>query len=179
MLGKTSIFRGKDNKMIEKVRKHLNKLFLNTTPKSQTATFMRVKTSTDFAIAMNAENETLDFIADESPSEELKSYKPSIGQTQTAYIGDPIYDYVFSLYEAQAVGTDAVTQAMVVFQQEKTVGEAKAHIAQLFDVLITVDTYDIAACTLTYTINQRGSVKHGTATVGEDGKPVFNAEVAV
>lgn len=164
---------------LEKVLKHLNKLFLNTTPKEQTKDWKRVKTSTDFAIAMNAENETLDFIADESPSEELKSYKPSIAQTQTAYIGDPIFDFIYSIYEAQAVGTDAVTQGMIVYQQEKEVGETKAHIAQMFDVLITIDTYDIPAGTITYTINQRGSVTHGTATVDEDGKPVFNAEVAV
>ena len=164
---------------LELVRKHLNKLFLDTAPGAAAPVFTRVKTSTDFAVAMNGETETKDFIADENPSDDLKSYKPSIAQTQTAYIGDPVYDYIFSLYEKQAVGTEAITKCLIVYQQEKEVGETKEHIAQLFDVLITIDTYDLVAQTITYTLSQRGTPAHGTATLDEDGKPVFNAEVAV
>lgn len=163
----------------ELVKKHLNKLFLDVDPASETPDWKRVKTSTDFAVAMNAETETFDYIADEIPTDELKAYKPQIAQTQTAYIGDPIYDFIFGLYEKQAVGTDAVTKCMIVFQQEKTVGETKEKIAQMFDALITIDTYDIVAKTLTYSIAQRGSVQHGTAVLDEDGKPVFKAEVSV
>jgi len=163
---------------LEKVKKHLNYLFLNTAPGEEEPVWKRAKTSTDFAIAMNGETETFDYIADENPTDELKSYKPSISQTQTAYIGDAVYDYIFSLYEKQGVGTDAVTKGMIVYQQKKTIVEAEENIAVQFDALITIDTYDMVAGTITYTIGQRGTPTHGTATI-EDGVPTFKVEVVV
>ena len=163
---------------LEKVKKYLNRLFLDTTPKKEAPTWKRATKSTDLAIAMNAETETFDFIADESPTDEIKSYKPTITQTQTAYIGDPIYDYIFSLYDKQGVGSDAVTKAMIVYQQKKAVSEAQENVALQFDALITIDTYDIVAGTITYTIGQRGTPTHGTAVI-EDDAPTFHMEVGV
>ena len=69
---------------LEKVKKYLNRLFLDTTPEKEAPTWKRATKSTDLAIAMNAETETFDFIADESPTDEIKSYKPTITQTQTS-----------------------------------------------------------------------------------------------
>lgn len=163
---------------LEKAKKNLNYLFLNTTPEAEEPTWKRARTSTDFAHAMNAETETFDYIADEGPTDELKSYKPTIAQTQTAYIGDPVYDYVFGLYDKQGVGSDAVTKGMIVYQQKKTVAEAQENVALQFDALITIDTYDIVAGTLTYTIGQRGTPTHGTAVVAND-VPTFHMEVEV
>lgn len=163
---------------LEKVKKHLNYLFLDTTPGGESPTWKRARTSTDLAHAMNPETETFDYIADESPTDELKSYKPSIAQTQTAYIGDPVYDYVFGLYESQGVGSNAVTQGMIVYQQKKAVAEAQENVALQFEALITIDTYDIVAGTITYTIGQRGTPTHGTAVIENDA-PTFHMEVAV
>ena len=163
---------------LERVKKYLNYLFLDTTPAGESPTWKRATKSTDLAIAMNAETETFDFIADESPTDEIKNYKPSISQTQTAYIGDPVYDYIFDLYNKQGIGSDAVTKAMIVYQQTKTVGSATKNIALQFDALITIDTYEIVAGTITYTIGQRGTPTHGTATIAE-GVPTFEMEVEV
>jgi hypothetical protein len=209
---------------LTRVKKHLNYLFLDTTPGEDTETWKRAGKSTDFAIAMNNEQETFDYIADESPTTELKSYKPTVAQTQAAYIGDPIYDYVFDLYNQQATGSDAVSKGMIVYQQKsgnpapvytvttaepadwatnyedyytvsngvysnvtgetapeweagtyykKTEAEAP-NVAIQFEALITIDTYDIVAGTITYTIEQRGTATKGTATV-TNGQPEFTA----
>lgn len=160
--------------MSEEMRlKHLNYLFLNTSI-TGTAAWKRVKKSTDFAIAYNAETETYDYIADASPTDELKSYKPSIAQTQTAVIGDDIYDFIAEIARAQKVGSEAVTQAMIV-RQQKNSGNT-ANLAEKFDVLITIDTDDMVAKTITYTISQRGGVTLGTAAISEDGVPTFTAD---
>ena len=84
-------------------KKHLNYLFLDVSDTS-TPDWKRCSTSTDFAIAYNANTEERDYISYENPIDELMNYKPSIAQTQTAYIGDPIYDFVANLARTQAVG---------------------------------------------------------------------------
>ncbi len=162
---------------LTRVKKHLNYLFLDTTPGETSATWKRAGKSTDFAIAMNNEQETFDYIADESPTTELKSYKPTVAQTQAAYIGDSIYDYVFDLYNQQATGSDAVSKGMIVYQQKSGTGESAPNVAIQFEALITIDTYDIVAGTITYTIEQRGTATKGTAVV-TDGAPVFTAAAA-
>ncbi|HBU13329.1 MAG TPA: hypothetical protein DEB31_11625 [Clostridiales bacterium] len=159
---------------LERVKKYQNYLFLNITPKAETPSWKRVGTATDFAAAMNGETETFDYIADESPTTELKTYKPTIAQTQTAYIGDPIFDYVFDLYNRRATGSDAVGQGMLVYQQKAGMGDDAGNVAVLFDALITIDTYDIVAGTITYTIEWRGTPVNGTAKV-VGGEPAFTA----
>lgn len=160
---------------MERVKKHLNYLFLDTTPGEASETWKRAGKSTDFAKAMNAETETFDYIEDENPTTELNSYRPSISQTQAAYIGDPIYDFVFDLYFRQATGSDAITKCMEVYQQKNS--DSTANLAEQCDALITIDTYDRVAGTITYTIEQRGTATKGTATV-VDGAPVFTPAAA-
>lgn len=152
-------------------KKHLNYLFLNTAS-AASPNWVRVTKSTDFAIVYNPETEVFDYIADETPTTELTKYAPTIGQTQKAIIGDAIYDYIAEMARKQKTGLDAVTQAMIVRQQKDTQNK---NLAEIFDVLITVDTDDIVAGTLAYTISQRGDPTFGTAVIAE-GVPTFTAD---
>lgn len=154
-------------------KKHLNYLFLDVSDTS-TPDWKRCSTSTDFAIAYNANTEERDYISYENPIDELMNYKPSIAQTQTAYIGDPIYDFVANLARTQAVGDEAVCDCMIV-RQEMNAGNT-AHLAEKFPALITIDTDDFVAKTITYTINYHGDVVLGTANV-VSGVPSFTADV--
>ena len=156
-------------KQLERVKKHKNYLFTNRGTK-ENPDWIRVKTSTDFALTFNAETETFDYIADENPSDELKSYKPTIGQTQTAYIGDFVFDYIFDFAFEQKAGMAAVTEGMVVFQQKNENGE---YAAWRFDMGVTIDTYDLVSGTLSYQMGVRGTVERGSATIDTDGKPLF------
>lgn len=148
-------------------KKHLNYLFLDVSD-SSTPDWKRCSTSTDFAIAYNPTTEERDYISYANPIDELENYKPSIGQTQTAYIGDPVYDFIANLARTQAVGDDAVCNCMIVRQET----EGIAHLAEQFPALITIDTDDFVAKTITYTINYHGDVTLGTATI-VDGVPTF------
>ena len=156
----------------ERLKKHLNYLFLNVAPGAGAPQWKRAAKSTDFAIKMNGKTETYDYIADESPTEDLTSYSPEVSQTQTAYIGDPVYDYVFSLYSNQSTGADAVTDALLVYQQKS----GGSNVAAKFGVTVTVDTYDIVAGTVKYKLSQRGTAAHGAAAVAGDGGVVFTPE---
>ena len=153
----------------ERLKKHLNYLFLNVAPGGANPDWKRASKSTDFSVKMNAKSETYDYIADAGPTEDLKSYAPEVSQTQTAYIGDPVYDYVFSLYAGQRTGSDAVTDALLVYQQKQGSGNAAAK----FSATVTIDTYDIVAGTIKYKLTQRGSAKGGAASVAPDGSVTF------
>lgn len=154
-------------------KKHLNYLFLDITGGSASPSWKRAKKSTDFAIAYNAETETKDYIENAVPSTELTKYAPSIAQTQTAVIGDDIYDYIANLARTQAVGNDAKTNAMIV-RQQRNVGNT-ANLAETFAALITIDTDDFVAGTITYTITQCGDPTYGTASIA-NGVPTFTAD---
>lgn len=170
---------------MERTKKYLNYLFLNTTPKAtpNAETWARVGKSTEWTDTMNATVETFDYIEDSSPTDELQNYKPTTSMPLTAYIGDPVYDYVFELYNKQGIGSDAITQSLRVYQNKKD----GANIAQRTEVLIVIDNYNFATSVITFTMNQRGTPVLGTAVVAETPpssnvwKPTFtpDAEGAV
>ncbi len=153
---------------MEKTKKYLNYLFLNTKPADATPNWARVGKSVEWTDTMNAKITTFDYIEDSAPTDELEAYKPSTSMPLTAYVGDAVYDYVFDLYVKQAVGSAAVTKALRVYQQQ----EGAAQVATMTDVLVTVDSYNIASGVLTFTLAQRGTPTQGKATL-TDGKPVF------
>lgn len=153
-----------------KTKKHLNYLFLDTTPAEATATWARVGKSTDWTDTMNATTTTFDYIEDAAPTDELDSYQPSVSVPLTAYIGDPCYDYIFELYSKQSSGSDAVTKALRVFQQTDSADKNKA---QQTDALITIDNYNIATGVITFNVKQRGTPISGTAAIASDGTPAF------
>lgn len=158
---------------MERTKKYLNYLFLNILPAEDVATWARIGKSTEWTDTMNPSTTSYDYIEDSSPTEELDSYAPTTSMPLTAYVGDPAYDFVFKLYEAQAAGTDAVSEVLRVFQQKSD----GANVAQLTEVLITIDNYNIATGVLTFNLAQRGTPTHGTAIVSSDGVPTFTPAV--
>lgn len=158
---------------LEKGKKYLNFLFLNVTPKGETPTWARVHYATEWTDTMNPNVVTYDYIADSAPTNEVENYAPSTNIPYTAYIGDPIYDYVFDLYQKQSTGTDTVTQALRVYQQKSD----GANVATLTDATIVIQDFNDAEQTLSFDITQRGTPIQGTAVVDTSGKPVFTPEV--
>ena len=159
---------------LEKLKKNLNYLFLNTTPGvgKGSETWARVGKSTDWTDTMNAKTTTYDFIEDSGPTDEIESYQPSTSMPLTAYIGDPVYEYVFALYHKQNV--DGKTKAMRVFQNKTDNGK---NIAQVSDCMVTIENYNFATGIITFSIKQSGTPKTGTAEVTEstntDGNKVY------
>ena len=102
----------------EKMKKHLSYLFLNTNNNGEVGSerWARVGKSTEWTDTMNAKSSTYEYIEDSAPTDELDTYKPTTSMPLTAYIGDPVYEFVFDLYQKQETGSQAVTQALRVYQ---------------------------------------------------------------
>jgi len=168
----------------EKIKKNLSYLFLNTNPDavSGSENWSRVGKSTEWTDTMNAKSATYEYIEDSAPTDELETYKPSASMPLTAYIGDPVYEFVFDLYQKQETGSQAVTRALRVYQN-KSETNPSANKAQLTQVLITIDNFAFATGIITFLISQRGAPVIGTATVSESADsygnkiwtPVFTA----
>ena len=152
----------------EKLKKHLSYLFLNTDPDSGTGSekWSRVGKSTEWTDTMNAKSSTYEYIEDSAPTDELETYKPTTSMPLTAYIGDPVYEFVFDLYQKQETGSQAVTQALRVYQNKASNNPA-ANKAQLTKVLVTIDNFAFATGIITFLISQRGPPAIGSATVAE------------
>ena len=152
----------------EKIKKHLSYLFINTDPEAGSGSekWSRVGKSTEWTDSMNAKTSTYEYIEDSAPTDEIETYKPTTSMPLTAYIGDPVYEYVFDLYQRQETAGQAVTQALRVYQN-KADGVTGAYKAQLTKVLITIENFAFATGIITFKISQRGTPVIGTATVAE------------
>ena len=149
---------------MEKLKKHLNYLFINTTPGvgSGSETWARVGKSTEWTDTMNPKTTTYEYIEDSGPTDIIENYQPSTSMPLTAFIGDPVYEYVFDLYQRQEV--DAMTKALRVFQNKDS---SDKNIAQLTDCTITIDNFNFATGVITFSMKQGGTPTLGTAGVTE------------
>ena len=151
----------------ERLKKHLNYLFLNTSPDAAVGSesWSRVGKSTEWTDSMNANTTTYEYIEDAGPTEVIESYQPSTSMPLTAYEGDPVYEYVFDLYQRQDVGSGAVTRVMRVFQNKA--GTSGGFRAQVSDCTVIIDNFNFADGVITFNITQSGTPRLGSATVAE------------
>lgn len=167
----------------EKIKTHLNYLFLNTAPNATAGseTWSRVGKSTEWTDTMNVNVTTHEYIEDSGPTDVIENYQPSTSMPLMAYLGDPIYEYVFGLYKNQDVSSNAVTKAMRVFQNQDSEGR---NAAQMTDCTVTIDNFNFTTGVITFNIAQGGTPVSGTAQVTEvidasgnrKWTPVFTAD---
>lgn len=157
------------------VKKHKIALFINSGTKAS-PTWVRIKKSTQLKLAMNPTTTDYDYIADENPTTELESYKPSIDQDLTMYETEPDYTMIWDYFYDLKVGTDAHTEAMIVFMHEAgaTTGSYKTWKT---DAVISVQDMDAVASKLNFQILFGGTIAKGTTTITE-GVPTFTETVA-
>lgn len=152
------------------VKKHMIAIFLDTGNDIESPNFTRIKKSTEFTLAMNPETVTYDYIADESPTEELDKYKPSISQPLTMYKGEPDFDMIYDRFFNMYVGLEAHARVMLVFMFDGD--ETSGYKAWESDCVLSIDNLDSVASQITFNILFGGTVRKGTATM-TDGKPTF------
>lgn len=145
------------------VKKYHVALFLNKGTSAEPDWF-RIKKSTDNTITMNPETKDLDFIADEAPTTILERYKPSLSQPLTMIKGESDYEYFFGKFFAQATGSDAETDCIIVFYNAKTGTSYKAWKAPC---LLVMDNMNPVEGTITCNINFNAGTVPGTAVVNE------------
>lgn len=152
------------------VKKYHVALFINTGT-TEVPVWTRIQKSTDNTIAMNAETKTFDYIVDESPTDEVDRYKPSLSQPLTMYKGNPDYEFFFNKFFAQATGDDAHSEILIVFYAADVSSSYKAWKSSC---VLVLDNMNPVESTITANINFNGTTDKGTAAVTA-GVPVFTS----
>jgi hypothetical protein len=152
------------------IKKYHVALFVNSgTP--TVPVWKRIQKSTDNTITMNAETKTFDYIVDESPTDEVDRYKPSLSQPITMYKGNEDYEFFFDKFFDQAVGDDAHAEILIVFYGADV---ASAYKAWKSSCVLILDNMNPVESTITANINFNGTTDKGTAVVTA-GVPVFTS----
>ena len=158
---------------IKKIKRSEFAAFLNTAPGS-TATYSRMgKGVTGQTVAYNPTINTEQYIHEDSATNSLEAYAPSINTPQTCYAGEPVFEYVDGLRRARAVGAAAETDILLVYIYSSS--GASAYAAEKCKCVISIEEFGGDAgnpVSITYTISLNGDPEIGTATI-TDSKVTF------
>lgn len=162
------------------IKKHQIGLFLNTAAASASAPeWKRIKKSTELTISMNPETEDVDYIADESPTTELKQYKPAISQPLKMIKGEPDFEAVWPKFYDLKTGEEAKMDVLVVFIFDKDgAGASAKYKAWKTPALVTFNELNGVDSELSFDLNFGGTVERGTCTLtgtAPDYVPTFAA----
>lgn len=163
---------------IEKIGRDKIATYINTTP-SATATYALLGLGvTTGQIAMNGNVTTEQYIHQTTSYNSVDSYAPTFDVTQTAFKGDPVYDYVFDLYMNRATQSDAETEILNIYLAEAGT-EVGTYIAEKQNVCIEISNYGGDAgnpVVIEYVVHFNGNHEKGTALI-TNGVPTFTADV--
>jgi hypothetical protein len=135
--------------------------------------YKRMQKSTVLTISMNPETETYDYIADESPTEELRRYKMSIDQDMTTIKSEADYELMFGYFYNLKTGSAAKSKVLIVFFEET--GTLPSSFKALeAECTIVINDYDAVAGKINFSIMFGGTVKQGDAVLTL-GVPAFTA----
>lgn len=162
------------------VKKHQIAPFLNKAVGSDglvdksTPDWMRICKSTAFDLNMNPETEDRDYICDESPTTELKQYKPSFNTPLVMHKNEPDYEFIFGKFYNQDAGDKAKSELLLVFFQEPVdSADTPTHFkAWRVDCTIILNDLNSVDSTLSFDTNFAGTIKKGYVTISE-GAPTF------
>lgn len=147
------------------------------------ATFMNVGTETtpDYARmgkgisemkeAYNAEEESNQYIHEDSATNEVLSYSPTFDVTQKCYVGEKIFEFVDQKRKNLAVEEDAKTDCLKVYLYS----QLAENIFEAAKINTTLVIGDFDAKEITYNVKQNGNQETGYVTIATDGKVTFTA----
>jgi hypothetical protein len=121
-------------------------------------------------ITYNPQVTTETYINEDNATTSLTSYQVNIATPQTAYAGDPVFDFVDGLRQSRAVGDAAAVEVLLVYLYT-----ASPYKAELNDAVIQIDDFGGDGGTpvvINYTLNLNGDPEIGTAAI-TDGAVAF------
>lgn len=152
---------------LTELKKHQFLIFLDT-KKDLTftqSTWKRVDKSTIFELSANEESESFDYIAYESPVEEVTKNAPELPSEIKIEEGSPIYDFMFEELYNLPTGEACKVPFLLCFGG--TGKKAWRGVATIIGkVLNTVDGK------LSFNIKMGGNIERGTYSIS-DGAPTF------
>lgn len=152
------------------VKKHLFALFILDKASSK---WIRIRKATELNRSMNAVTEEYDYIADEFPTTEVTSYKPSEPVAVKTFKGAPDFDLLYDIYKKRATGADAHFDILSVYMFDSaTSGNKTYYYAEKEDSTLTIDSWDVSGTSLSANIAHNGTPLKGYVEITE-GQPVF------
>lgn len=161
----------------KKVKRSQFATFLNTSAASTEVWSRMGKGISSQEVAYNANTEETQFIDEDNGTTELNGYAPSIATTQTAYVGNPVFDFVDGLRRKRAIGSDAETDLLLVYLYDKQADDA--YPAEKQRVVITIESFGgdaTAPTSITYNVGFSGDPTEGAIAIASDGKVTFTAK---
>lgn len=151
--------------------------FLNTTPSGASATWNIIGVGiTDKATDYNAEKTEEKWIINKNKTVTVDSYGLSSGVEQTAYKGDPVFEFVDDIRYRLKTGSEAQTTLLEIDKYSaQTSGNNTTYRARLWTVSIEITSNGGDTAKVNYTINYVGDPTFGTVTFS-NGVPTFTEE---
>ena len=87
--------------------------------KTLSPSWVQIKKSTTYSLALNPQTKTFDFISSENPEEEIDSYQPALSQSLTMFDDEPDFATVFDMVYHLPTGGDAHRNVLLVFYASK------------------------------------------------------------
>ena len=161
-----------------KVKRSEFATFINTTP-DKTATYARFgKGVTSQAVAYNPTVNSEQYIDEDNATSSVDAYAPTINTPQTAYKGNPVFDYVDKLRRTRAIGDLAKTDILMVYLYDKQTDNSYPAEKQEVSISITDFGGDAGnALNITYDVGFIGDPIHGTVTI-TNGEVTFKENSA-
>ena len=147
------------------------------------ATFMNVGTAeaqdyarmgkgiTEMKEAYNAEEESEQFIHEDSATNEVLSYSPTFDVTQKCYVGEKIFEFVDEKRKNLAVEEEAKTDCLEVYLYS----QLAENVYEAAKINTTIVIGDFDAKEITYNVKQNGNQETGYVTIDAEGKVTFTA----
>lgn len=153
--------------------------FLNTTPNAEAPTWAIIGVGiTDMSTEYNANVSEEKWIIHKNATKTVDSYALSSGAEQTAYKGDPVFDFIDEIRYRLKTGSEAETTLLEIDKYSVTDEDSNPkYRARLWNVAISIESNKGETAQVNYTINYKGDPTFGTVTFA-DGVPTFVEEVA-
>lgn len=103
-----------------KVKRSEFATFLDTAPSAASPAWARFgKGVTGQSVSYNPTVNSEQYIDEDNATSSVDAYAPTINTPQSAYKGDPIFEYVDGLRKTRAIGDAAVTDILMVYIYDK------------------------------------------------------------
>ena len=148
--------------------------FLATSGDGSTMTpyqWAQIDKSTIFALNANPQSEDMDYICYESPVSVIDHYEPELPQEIVMNEGNPMYDFIFSLFYDLPVGTGAEVPLLICFPTKSTTAaDKKAWLVPKCS--LELGEFNTVDRKITFTLKLGGDITRGTYTISS-GTPSF------
>ncbi len=158
---------------MEKLKKFQTIPFIDVGTTS--AEWARIGKSAIFDLAVNANIVTNDYIEDETPTDDVTSYKPTLPQELAAYKGDKAFDYLYDMFYNLPTGADVQRDVLIVFAGNSGTEATPKFKAWKNKATVVLKDFNTVDEKILFDINFGGNIERGTVTVS-NGTPTFTAD---